>query len=356
MFDVLASAAYGVRALETGEWVFCPGRDGEPPMAYLPLLKACPRCSVVHNDRVPATANKPPSDTIGEIANEATLLILMGMIEATGCGATVKRSTDRRGDVDFVIESEQFLALAETKSSPLTLFPLATEVDGLQAVAGRLELSITTLVDEISESTEGHSSIGLTTPLDAVSLYIPSPTGRDTYIPLGSSIDAGWPYRSLAREFAGGSVFRDTVNEWALYFAEYANRTRGSAGTGRRWLNCGCGGGVDDSKNAPGLDRTDDIKKGTYQVLKLGAHFKPACPRRAIKTVLASNLIPLRAYDRYLRELEDLVWATEQGDSNSELFNLYDAILGFSRSHFKDSQLEDCLGLSSVTDAIFEDS
>jgi hypothetical protein len=31
-----------------------------------------------------------------------------------------------------------------------------------------------------------------------------------------------------------------------------------------RWLLCGCGG-VDDSKNAPGMDRTDDIKKGTRE-------------------------------------------------------------------------------------------
>jgi hypothetical protein len=30
---------------------------------------------------------------------------------------------------------------------------------------------------------------------------------------------------------------------------------------------------VDDSKNSPGIDRTDDIKKGIYQMLKLGEHF-----------------------------------------------------------------------------------
>jgi hypothetical protein len=49
-------------------------------------------------------------------------------------------------------------------------------------------------------------------------------------------------------------------------------------------------------------DRTDDLKKGSYQVLKFGAYYKEKCPRRRMRSVLSSNLLALRGFDRYLAE------------------------------------------------------
>ena len=46
---------------------------------------------------------------------------------------------------------------------------------------------------------------------------------------------------------------------------------------------------VANTKELPGLDRTDDIKKGSTQLL-LMSRLKFGCAKRALKTVLLGNL------------------------------------------------------------------
>ena len=131
-------------------------------------------------------------------------------------------------------------------------------------------------------------------------------------------------------------------------------------------MTCGCGSTVDDSKNAPGMDRTDDIKKGTYQVLKFGTYYKEKCPRRILRAVLVSNFLPLHGFERYLSEIQDVIWTKEKysvalnGSAalrdvvafrTDGVFNLYDALLCLTNSIYFDGHLREISSLDKFVEA-----
>ncbi len=93
------------------------------------------------------------------------------------------------------------------------------------------------------------------------------------------------------------------------------------------------------------MDRTDDIKKGIYQVLKLGTESKPAKSQFKVKTALISNIHAVRHYSEYLTSLQDVVWtldisgnAKKASDlpADTELYNLFDGIISLTQSHLRD--------------------
>lgn len=148
----------------------------------------------------------------------------------------------------------------------------------------------------------------------------------------------------------------DIIRAWQRFYEGY-ERKWGQDGDDRlRWLTFGCGGQVDDSKNSPGIDRTDDIKKGIYQTIKLGEHFVSRCAKRAIKVVLLSNVHAVRHHNDYLSGIEDMIWThenllleTDDPDWRKvrvdDLIRLYDAAIAFTKPHFRDSQLAADFGL-----------
>src|SRR5690606_25346272 len=69
---------------------------------------------------------------------------------------------------------------------------------------------------------------------------------------------------------------------------------------------------VSDSKTSVGMDRTDDIKKGIYQVLKLGSEGKPTSKNWDYKVGIVSNIHPARHFDDYLQSLKDIVWTNDE--------------------------------------------
>jgi len=336
LFDLVLSAKYAARAIANAGWTYCDGSDyGDRPAKYFPFLKACPRCTVKRNHRPAAKSNKPPSDTIGTIACDVTSLILAEYLARVAPGLHIARSTQRAGDADAVIYGDGLVALAEIKSSPLVIYPLEIQ-----------------LPERLTESREGeaapmadHASVtdDLTGPL---SLYLPQ---WDARIPLGPR-DPAWPYATLTRFVADPGIVEIVLAAWRDLYEIYAGSRQGRGVTERRrWLMCGCGSPVDDSKNAPGLDRTDDIKKGTYQVLKYGTSYKDQCLKRVIRAVLVSNVFPLRLYDTYLADMEEVIWSkirhiiSSDNDvmsfTKAHIFNLYDSLLCLTDSRYRDEQL-----------------
>jgi hypothetical protein len=92
------------------------------------------------------------------------------------------------------------------------------------------------------------------------------------------------------------------------------------------------------------MDRTDDIKKATYQVLKLGAEGKPAADYD-YKVGIVSNINAVRHFDEYLNALKDIVWTREETgeiskvgdlDPETELFNLFDGIVTLTSTLARD--------------------
>lgn len=66
---------------------------------------------------------------------------------------------------------------------------------------------------------------------------------------------------------------------------------------------------VSDSKTSAGMDRTDDIKKGIYQSLKIGANSKNDAN---IKTALISNLPAYRHGEEYVSPFISMLWGLEE--------------------------------------------
>lgn len=89
------------------------------------------------------------------------------------------------------------------------------------------------------------------------------------------------------------------------------------------------------------MDRTDDIKKATFQALKLGVENRRKDPSPwKLLIGLASNLHAARHYDGYLRPYEDIIWGWDGvGEDARTLHNLFDGIVSFSRSHMRDPWL-----------------
>jgi hypothetical protein len=101
---------------------------------------------------------------------------------------------------------------------------------------------------------------------------------------------------------------------------------------------------VSDSKTSVGMDRTDDLKKATYQVLKIGAEGKPA-QAYSFKVGVVSNIDAIRHFDEYLGSLKDIIWTqdktgrmTKAGDlpPDTDLFNLFDGIVSLTDTAARD--------------------
>ena len=114
------------------------------------------------------------------------------------------------------------------------------------------------------------------------------------------------------------------------------------------------------------MERTDDIKKGTYQALKFGTYYKEGDEGRSIRAILASNFFPLRTYDRYFAGLADVIWTKKKYARSlaltlpdkhmlfreKDLFYLYDAVVCFTESAYMDSQLEALLSFENLTTSL----
>jgi hypothetical protein len=65
---------------------------------------------------------------------------------------------------------------------------------------------------------------------------------------------------------------------------------------------------ISDSKTSAGMDRTDDIKKGIYQVLKIGSSFRE---ETNLKTAIISNLPAYRHGKEYVEPFINMLWGIE---------------------------------------------
>jgi len=357
LFDLVMSAKYAEQMISNGGWIYCVGPSSlvsEEPTLYFPFLKTCPRCSSKYGIKPEIKkSNKPGSDKIGEIASDANILILSEMIRWIAPNVKIGKSSNRQGDVDAVIYDDEIVALVEIKSSPLVIYPLEIKLDE----------PMTENYDGELGPKHNHSDATVILSTSELLLYIPH---LDLHIPLGKHRKENWPYPELANFVSSPQNAAKVISAWKELYNIYAGpRPRGSVDH-RRWLICGCGSPVDDSKNAPGMDRTDDLKKGTYQVLKYGAYYKEKCPRRILRAVLASNLLALHGFDRYLAEIQDVIWTKDKYSilldeavvpkgiiafESNNLFNLYDALICLTRSIYRDEHLRQ---ISSLENFIVE--
>ena len=349
IFDLVVNASFAAGVTDSG-WVYCLGHSGKfPPKQYYSFVGMCPRCGFDEH-YYPARAHKPTSARIGD-ASSATLTLLWDkVIRHNAPGYKLFSTANQQGDADIFIVGEDILAMGEIKASPLITYPLEIA----------LTETLTTETDDgetILRPNHEQDSPRVVGDAHSISLYIPQSNLR---IDLGAKSGDGWPFGSLIKFVQEPDNLQAITNAWEIAYQAYSERDRNNP---TFYLNHGCGKkqsvSISDSKNAPGVDRTDDIKKGTYQLLKYGAYYSEKCERRLVRSVLLGNIHAVVHEKQYVSDLEDVVWTKERlkHDENSEtitwkrenLFNLFDGLMCLSKITTRDTILKRLFDLEAFS-------
>ncbi len=353
-FDLIVSAEY-YRNVGHANWVYCPAES--PPLLIYPYTNVCPRCALsdaffFHK------ANKPKSGVIGSKTSRLLASFLQTLFLRNGRSVNVLKGVE---PVDIVLIEEQqhitSVMFAEIKAAPLIPIPLACESQLLTADQDGM---IVPTGHRISDHTTLYGS--------NLSLFLPSNQSDDVWqlIPFGTcqdSNDQEWAYRSLLKLVQSSADFiRAYVGFWKQALKSYEEKSQ----TGVFWLTNACGQpfprpenwprrsrasgfeSISDGKTSVGMDRTDDLKKATYQVLKIGAEGNPS-KEFHFRTGVISNIHAVRHHDQYLTILEDIVWIRDESGQattirdlspDAPLFNLFDGIISLTQPLARDSWVQ----------------
>ncbi|GIV08223.1 MAG: hypothetical protein KatS3mg019_0314 [Fimbriimonadales bacterium] len=348
VFDLCMSLLYAERCTHT-QWLYCPQ---EPIASFYPYMQSCPRCGRITD--LPTVAHKPASDSIGRYASLCLAAILAEICQRTRIGWHVRLLVSGRGEIDILLLCDELVVLCELKASPLTAFPICVFY----------EEPLTIEVDGEPQEVITHKATDVPTwKTQPLCLYL---FGSGKTLPLHAKVRDGKVSlipSLLSREQDQLVEDIKAINEvWSQMFMGYESRW--SKAGHLRWFTFGCGGGVDDSKNAPGLDRTDDIKKGLYQSLKLAEDYRTRCARRCVRVALLSNMHPVVHYTKYLQGFEDALWtheaklAEDKSDPEwrrvraSDLSPFYDMLWTLTKSWFRCETLKYAFSLQRLYSAL----
>ena len=335
-FDLVVASKFYQYVKPEG-WLWCKdaGKD------YYPFLNACPYC--VYNDTfVHFDGHKPPSGQIGPVTALAFRELLASYFDATGKSCSVYNASEPI-DLMVVDWDNKRVFVAEVKAGPLFVPPL-TAVHTADSMDTTAVLPL-------------HHSKGTARKMDTrrISMFIPS-EANIFEIPLSfgvlgtrHSVDLDISLVLAENE----SLALEYFKTWSVMWQANMKRDK----TARLfWFVGGCGrpkhcgegwpinssgvpeGTVSDNKTSVGMDRTDDIKKATFQALTLGVDYR----RRQLDgwelmTGIASNLHAVRHEKVYLEPYETLVWKWADGD---QFHNLFDGVVTFTKSVFRNPALQ----------------
>lgn len=337
-FDLLLAAQYYASVAHTG-WHYC-GEPLDHPYRFYPYTNTCPRC-VLKGQFVHLTANKPSSGAIGSISRRLLLLYLQALLRRMERQVEIRIGTEPVDAIFIDHFTEPVTVLfAEIKAAPLVTLPLAGESQLLQI---EVEGQSSTIHHRESDFSNFFGS--------EVSILLPQGNANNwgpNFYSIGTKANAYdnyWAYRGIGLLLDDPVWFLAYLDFWTVALDSYANRTR----IPPFWFTNGCGNPyprpanwtgttISDSKSSVGMDRTDDIKKATYQVLKLSAEGKPNRDYD-YKTAIISNIHAIRHFEDYFTALKDIVWTREETgnakfardlDPGLPLFNLFDGIIALT--------------------------
>ncbi|MGW4769848.1 hypothetical protein ACWEO2_17605 [Nocardia sp. NPDC004278] len=351
IFDLVSNAEYLHGRIVNSKWIYCH-RHNEGIHAYYSFLKQCPKCCLDRGleKRLSGAQHKPTSHHIGEITTVITALVLELIATANDEPLAVATITKQNHDVDAIGFRENLLVLFEIKASPMVTYPLVINLDAPL---------LTDSSGELGEYPQ-HSLVDMMTDIHEVSLAIPH---RSWHIPLGKVGKGKWPYESLTEFMSHPGNFIEYLSAWVeLYDAYCVPKTRrNSKQMALSYLVNGWGDEIDSNKTKPGLGRTDDIKKGTYQLLKFGSYYRDDSSRLKVRGALVANLDPVFLRQGYVDQLADVRWGrgsdfVQDGDDfrikSESLRFLYDGIVAFNKPLVNDPQLSSIFDFVSVSKAL----
>lgn len=348
-FDLLVAGEYYASLSHTG-WLYCPNKN---PRLYFHYTNCCPR-HVLNREFYFSPSQKPESGKIGTATAKLLLLFIQELFKRAKRPERVIKGKEP-ADALIVNDSSKKVLFAEIKASPLLTPALSVptqkqtqEIDG-EAVWRE------------------HSSIDFTELFEKkIDIFIPewkNNKWNERYFELGSRKDAAdkfWGFNGIINLLKNNhEFFTEYFKYWNASFEAYHPRSTDPV----FWMTNGCGtpspipinwpsrrkgGGfesISDSKTSVGMDRTDDLKKGIYQVLKLGSVGKPHTSKWNYKVAIISNIHAARHFDEYLASLKDIVWTLDASGKakkvsdlhpDQDLYNLFDGLIALTSTLSRD--------------------
>lgn len=352
LFDLACNVEYVHGRLVNSKWIYCRRHDASRPTAYYSFLKQCPMCCLDQGleKRLAGAQHKPSSHHIGEITTTAMAMLLKLVISASPNPLSVAVITKQSHDVDAVAFRENLFLLLEVKASPMVSFPVGMDLPEplfTEAEDGRKEFRQHSLLD---------------VPVDYEKLFLCLPHRRVRF-PLPRGNDANWPYQAAATCFGETGNLLEYFSAWLELFHAYSvpKTKRNERDAVLAYLVNGWGDEIDSNKTKPGLGRTDDIKKGTYQLLKFGAYYADDSANLPVRGALVTNLDPLFMRGDYFEKLADIRWGknrsfvqdgTEWRIADRHLHYLYNAVLAFNEPVINDPLLAGVFDISQAEKAL----
>lgn len=352
-FDLIVASHYYGSVTNKG-WLYC---GPKVPVLVYPYTNTCPRCAikdVFHFHK----ANKPPSGNIGSVTSMYLCLCYEWFFKHSDYPDFEIRVGKEPVDVLILDRSKKICLLAEIKASPLVIFPLVMNSERLS------ESSEKGVVEMRS-----HEEVTVA-QLIGVDLFmmLPNTGSAHTMLKLGrrdNDKHSHWAANAISSISGEPAFFDAFYNAWVDAFGKYSGKIDR---IGSYWLTNSCGapspkpsswprrssgGGfetISDNKTSVGMDRTDDIKKGTYQVLKMGSVSKfPRQSEWRVTVGLVSNIHAVQHFGEYLESIADVMWTkTQKCDVttikdlpvNTEITNLFDGVIAFTSSTIRDPWLK----------------
>lgn len=346
-YDLAISVVYYTN-VSNGGWLYCD--DIHNPMLYLPYINCSPK-DALQGNFVFHKSSKPTSAKIGQATSRTLLLFFQSLFNKHNCGIDVLKACEP-ADAIFIDKAGNNIYFAEIKSSPLLTMALATKCDRLSSIGTSGEAEY---VDHQATSNPNiiNNNLFIMLPVMSDKGWI------DKYFFLGKKTTADdelFAYKGMMELINDDNFISLYLEYWHASYILYGNKDESE---NIFWLTNACGkpsslppswtGGVtciSDEKTSVGMDRTDDIKKGIYQVLKLGSEGKMINSHWKYKVGILSNIHPYRHFDIYIKPIKDLIWtiAKEKGITtagelrpDTPMYNLFDGIITFTKSYVRDS-------------------
>jgi len=347
LFDLLVG-------LDFVEYLF--SRDAHSPLGalackggvYLPFVNACPNCLINEKKVVETSGHKPQSAHIGEASSQILSHLLTLLLRKKGGDpeAEVRVANRTNGEIDaaVILPQARVLILSEVKASPLVTYPVrlytCTQPTSLdQHKILRVKAAD---VSKAAFLLQNNGEIDIGSPYE-------SPCSAN------HTPQWGWAFRGFAAQVEkNDQVIAHYLNHWLELYRVLKNNLPPSERPIQFFLTHGSGKrdgvNVSDSKNAPGFDRTDDIKKATYQIAFMLSKYILGKSAENVFVGILSNLGPTSHFEDYLRDILKVALCLPTNSTSAKAPRycvprthwryLFDAIITFDYTFFNSPRLK----------------
>ncbi|NER23520.1 MAG: hypothetical protein F6J96_23020 [Symploca sp. SIO1C2] len=270
--------------------------------AHVGFINMCSPCYEYAHKWVYQKAAKPQSGALGKLSSEIILRFISRIFPKFESILSIGGTET----ADAIIEYENgTIIFAEVKAAPLLTYPVIFDVSSF------------------IENADNHEKVNLTSSQlrecnSALYLH------NQQIIPLGHVKSQDWPFKEaidFILEKNNSTIVDGMIDTWFSAMESYKHKDRNKKiyylanASGNPPLiakqrdNWPDKKSISDSKTSAGMDRTDDIKKGIYQAIKIGTKY---IDNKNVRTALISNLPAFRHRQEYVDPFLDMIWGYDK--------------------------------------------